>query len=351
MKKDRQTEARRERIIMVAASAFVMAALTLTGVYVRNRSVQEQDDGYSIDFSQLENGDDLAQGGQSGETSLENPNGDLALDGAGDNLGDLALGDMAGDDLDYDPMSEVDSNLVEIPGLTDKDSKDKSSDKDASGEKASGNETSDDQASANRNDSKDKSSKDGQQEDDLKENAQANDQTDDEANVQNQDLGANPGEVQEELQTAQPAEETSARTLEFADGQSLVRPTSGEVLMHYSMNGSVYFATLDQYKYNPAVMLAATEGDSVRACAEGQVIAIFQDEEIGQAVTLNLGNGYQATYGQLQNLTVELGGYVNSGDILGYVAAPTKYFVVEGTNLYFRLTKDGIPVNPEELFS
>ena len=34
------------------------------------------------------------------------------------------------------------------------------------------------------------------------------------------------------------------------------------------------------------------------------------------------------------------------GDGIGTVAAPTKYYSLEGTNVYFKLTKDGEPVNP-----
>lgn len=33
-------------------------------------------------------------------------------------------------------------------------------------------------------------------------------------------------------------------------------------------------------------------------------------------------------------------------DMIASVAAPTKYYSIEGTNVYFKLTKDGNPVNP-----
>ena len=54
--------------------------------------------------------------------------------------------------------------------------------------------------------------------------------------------------------------------------------------------------------------------------------------------------------GQLKDIEVTKNSYVNAGDTIGSVAAPTKYFSVEGSNLYFELTKDGEPVNPENLF-
>ena len=124
---------------------------------------------------------------------------------------------------------------------------------------------------------------------------------------------------------------------------------SGEVLIPFSMDGGVYFSTLDQFKYNPALMIAAEQGAAVAACADGQVIAVFEDEEIGHALTVDLGDGYQITYGQLDAIQVAEGSYVEPGQVIGFIASPTKYFSVEGSNLYLKLTMNGAPVNPETL--
>ena len=32
--------------------------------------------------------------------------------------------------------------------------------------------------------------------------------------------------------------------------------------------------------------------------------------------------------------------------MIGYVSKPTKYYSVEGTNVYFEMRKDGQPINP-----
>jgi len=47
------------------------------------------------------------------------------------------------------------------------------------------------------------------------------------------------------------------------------------------------------------------------------------------------------------DIQVTEGAYVNVGQVLGAVAAPSRYYSLEGTNLYFAMTKDGEPVNPE----
>ena len=139
-------------------------------------------------------------------------------------------------------------------------------------------------------------------------------------------------------------------TVSFASSESLQWPVAGTLLMDYSMDATVYFATLDQYKYNPATIFSAEEGTAVTACAQGKVTSIFENEEIGKAVTLDLGDGYEATYGQLAEITVKENAYVNPGETIGSVAAPTKYYSAEGSNVYFALTHNGDPVNGEALF-
>lgn len=104
--------------------------------------------------------------------------------------------------------------------------------------------------------------------------------------------------------------------------------------------------TLDQYKYNPAIVIQAVEGESITAAAAGKVVEVYTDPQIGNAIRVDLGGGYELTYGQLANVVVSEGSFVSIGDVLGQVAAPTKYYSVEETNVYFKLTKEGTPVNP-----
>ena len=63
---------------------------------------------------------------------------------------------------------------------------------------------------------------------------------------------------------------------------------------------------------------------------------------------MELGSGYEAVYGQLKELEVKEGDMVDAGALIGYVSEPTKYYTVEGSNLYFQLLKDGKPVDPME---
>ncbi len=153
-----------------------------------------------------------------------------------------------------------------------------------------------------------------------------------------------------EAPTEEPSEETGADAREdkfaFAEDSKILWPVEGDVILNYSMDKSIYFSTLNQYKYHPAIVISADVGDEVECAARGEVSSVTVDEETGTTVTMDLGSGYQAVYGQLKEVSVEEGDTVEAGELLGYVSEPTKYYTLEGSNLYFQLLKNGEPKNP-----
>lgn len=162
------------------------------------------------------------------------------------------------------------------------------------------------------------------------------------------------GEMETEETTTQQEEVQTTTTvssgLHFDADTGLMWPMEGNVILDYSMDSTVYFATLDQYKYNPAVIIAGDVNSKVYAVARGKVTEIDNNEETGCTVTVDLGDGYEAVYGQLKELNFSVGDYVEAGHVIGYVSEPTKYYSVEGSNLYFELKKDGQPVDPVTYF-
>ncbi len=128
--------------------------------------------------------------------------------------------------------------------------------------------------------------------------------------------------------------------------QSLAWPLNGDIILPYSMDTTVYFATLESYKCNPGMLISGSEGTSVVSAYDGVVESIIEDKEHGTTVNVDMGNGYTTTYGQLMNLSVSEGDEVVLGQILGEIAPVSSYYTVEGNHLYFAMTKDGSPVNP-----
>ncbi len=150
----------------------------------------------------------------------------------------------------------------------------------------------------------------------------------------------------EEPELAQASSSAISSNLDFNEESTLLWPVDGNVLLNYNMDSTVYFATLEQYKYNPAIIIQGDVGSLVSAAAKGVVEEIYEDSETGTTVVMNLGNNYKATYGQLQNLQINIGSAVEKGDIIGEVSEPTKYYSVEGSNLYFKLEKDSESKDP-----
>lgn len=138
----------------------------------------------------------------------------------------------------------------------------------------------------------------------------------------------------------------TAVNLTFAEGSTMQWPIQGNVLMDFSMDHTVYFATLDQYKVNPAVLLQGEPGTPVLSPANAQVASIGEDEEIGTYMILELGNGFQAKLGNLTDVAVTEGQYVEQGTAIANLSEPTKYYTVEGPNLYFEVTSGETPVDP-----
>lgn len=300
MRRRRRSSFRKEKAIMLVSSCLVLTALTATGLYVRNRGQEKEEDNYIVDF-----------------TTLDEANRDKA--GEAQDLGEQQAD--AGE-LDYDPsFQEANSGKVDNP-----DMKMLGSTANA-GEQAAAEQAAAEAAQA-----------EAQQEALAQESQEALEANASDA-IAKTDDGNETAKRDEDAMNTMPA-------LDFSESDTLVWPIVGNVLVNYSMDKTVFFATLQQYKYNPAIIIAATQGEGITAAADGQVTTIYEDPEIGTAVIMNLGDGYELTYGQLTDLTVAEGDVVTTGEIIGKVAEPTKYYSVEGCNVYFKLTKDGQPVNP-----
>ena len=148
---------------------------------------------------------------------------------------------------------------------------------------------------------------------------------------------------QEEKTAAMAAQDT----LHFDKNQTQW-PIEGEILLDYSMDKTIYFPTLEQYRYNPAMVIQGAVNDKVKAAASGKITKISENEETGCTVWQDLGDGYTAVYGQLKELNFAEGDMVSEGQVIGYVSEPTKYYVTEGSNVYFRMEKDEKAVNPKD---
>lgn len=132
----------------------------------------------------------------------------------------------------------------------------------------------------------------------------------------------------------------------FNADSSLTWPVQGEVLMEYSMESPVYFQTLEQYSYSTGMVIQAERGQPVYSSADGTVTSVAYTDEYGWTVTVDLGDGYEATYGQLADIKVSEGDNIVTGAVIAEVAVPTRAYSLEGDNLYFSMKQNENLIDP-----
>ncbi|MDD2970861.1 MAG: peptidoglycan DD-metalloendopeptidase family protein [Lachnospiraceae bacterium] len=281
---------RKEQIIMLTASLFVLSALTMTGVYVKEKNKADNDE-YVVDLSSIEKNipdkvEEIAENQieQDDQASINDMDVDPAYEEANS-------GSVRNSVLDT-------QDTIQIPGVGT-----------------------------------------------VKESSHSVEQAIEEELNREQNLESSPV-VEDEVEAAASEKAVAKKSYQFSEKDQLQWPIVGNVLINYSMDKTIYFPTLDQYKYNPAIVIQADKGKAVTAAASGEVTKVFQDAEIGNAVVVDIGNGYEVTYGQLEDVQVSTGQNIETGELLGKVADPTKYYSVEGSNVYFKVTHDEVPVNP-----
>lgn len=282
----------KEKIAMIASSLLIVTACTLTGVYINGKENASEKENV-VDFTKLEE--------QIGTQSVKDENTIPAE--TAQVTENVAEQNFVEEDLDVDPIyQETGSSSIINPGI-----------------------------STNSVDAKDNRK---------------------EEKTENTDIDNDKESKDEEETQKSPASETMSDTVaSFVETEKLAWPVQGDVLMNYSMDHTIYFATLNQYKYNPALIIKSEPQNAVKAPYAGTIKEIGESAEIGNYVVLDLGNGYELTLGQLENLTVKKGDVVKKEQTIGKTAQPSKYYSVEGSNIYLKLTKDGNSVNPMDFLN
>ena len=153
---------------------------------------------------------------------------------------------------------------------------------------------------------------------------------DEDANIDDEQNVMEPKDEEENNEVAQqqiieneaPVGTITQEALHFNPENGLVWPIEGTVLLDYSMESTIFFPTLQQYQYNPAMVFAGKVNDKVYFVAKGKITNIETNEETGCTVTQDIGDGYTAIYGQLKELNFEVGDMVvTESGIVGKVVS------------------------------
>lgn len=304
-KKRERNRVKTEKIIMLATAVMLLSGLTVTGIYLRgNKNRNDSEKEITIDLSGMEK----SVGQKAQEILSKNSTQEESMEEASENVSSKTVSStqrkqQSMDDLDYDPeFYEDSSDEVEKVAIAETPNAEETNKEEVSVAEATTQEVATEQSS--------------------------------------QDL------PEEQKQEAASVDASKVASLHFSQESTLAWPIVGQVLMNYSMDSTVYFKTLDQYRYQPGMVIAAQVGDTIYAAADALVLGVEQDAALGTTVTMDLGDGYELIYGQLGDIKVKEGDLVETGEVIGFIAEPTKYYSSEGSNLYVQLNKDDTPINP-----
>jgi len=138
----------------------------------------------------------------------------------------------------------------------------------------------------------------------------------------------------------------------FEEGDVMLWPVEGDIVMDFSMDSLIYDPTLDQFRTNDNIRISAPEGTLVQASARGYVLEIGRNVVRGNYVKIDHGNGLVGIYGQLgENKLVTVGEVVRAGQLIGSVGTPSMFGVMHGPHVNLRFTREDEPINPHELLA
>lgn len=118
-------------------------------------------------------------------------------------------------------------------------------------------------------------------------------------------------------------------------------PVSGRVVSRF---GKQRDPELKTWTENLGLEIQASENESVKAVADGQIKRVDWLRGMGNLVFLDHG-GYYTVYGHLETVQVALGETVKAGRVLGQVGDKNSFY---GPTLHFEVWKGTTPNDPEK---
>lgn len=124
-------------------------------------------------------------------------------------------------------------------------------------------------------------------------------------------------------------------------------PVKGEIIWGYADEHLLYSRTLDQWTTHLGVDISAELGAQVAATLAGTVERVYEDDALGNVVTIAHTNDRVSLYANLDPaVTVKEGQKVNAGDVIGKVGASAISECGDLPHLHFGFLVNGKAVDP-----
>lgn len=125
-------------------------------------------------------------------------------------------------------------------------------------------------------------------------------------------------------------------------------PVEGEILKKFSDKELQYSKTFGDLRLHSGIDIACKKGTSVSACADGKVLTIDQNGQLGTTVTIEHTGGITSRYSSLENVSLKEGDRVKAGDIIG-ITGTIPAECNDPDHLHLEIYKNGVAVSPLEI--
>lgn len=129
------------------------------------------------------------------------------------------------------------------------------------------------------------------------------------------------------------------------------QPVEGFLDRDFSMQEPQLFAAAHYWRVHPGIDLQAAYGTPVTACADGTVLRMWEDAELGLCVRIRHSRGYESVYAGLSDASYVLeGDPVRCGAVIGHVGNGVLAEADQEPHLHLEVWKGGEAVDPVEMF-
>ena len=127
-----------------------------------------------------------------------------------------------------------------------------------------------------------------------------------------------------------------------------IRPVSGAADVGWCMDVPVFNPTMQDWRTHDGVDLCAQPGEQVKACANGTVTAVLEDDLLGTTVVIGHSKGLESVYANLSAApNVSVGDWVRAGQVIGAVGSSAIGEAGQVCHLHFAMRQNGESVDPE----
>jgi murein DD-endopeptidase MepM/ murein hydrolase activator NlpD len=127
------------------------------------------------------------------------------------------------------------------------------------------------------------------------------------------------------------------------DGRGAALLRDGEKVFFTSIFGKRINPMTKKEDFHPGIDIATKKGAPVFSTAAGKVTASEFNEQDGNRIVIDHGNGYTSAYHHLDSREVKVGDNVTQGQLIGTVGSTG---VSMGPHLHFEIRYNGQPCNP-----